>query len=57
MSSADIEYRWWAIFLGGICIGTLFVMAGTTEGIQTTGIGLISAALGAGATAKIGPTK
>ncbi len=53
----DLEYRWWAIFVGGLVIGTVFVMFGANEGVQTTGIGLISAALGAGATAKIGPTK
>lgn len=54
---ADADYRWWAIFLGGLGVGTLFVLFGATEAIQTTGIGFISAALGAGATYRIGPTK
>jgi hypothetical protein len=54
---SDLDYRWWAIFVGGLGVGTAFVLLGQTEAIVTTGISLISAALGAGATAQIGPKK
>lgn len=52
----DINYRWWAIFLGSSIIGTVFVLWGD-ESIRATGLTLIGGALGVGATAKLGPRK
>jgi hypothetical protein len=52
----DIDYRWWAVFVGSLGAGIAFVLYGD-DVVRATGLTLLGTALGAGATAKIGPTR
>lgn len=50
---ADLDYRWWAIFLGQVGVG----LALTFFSDQEFGKLLLASAFGQGVTSKMGPTK